>query len=721
MFVMKIGVVKSPNAFPYLFKTVNGVCIALLMFASFSAQAERIRRCYVDPGVAAVGYDYNGNLIQEIPGRLSVDYYTAGRHGGVQPNTARKRAVRRFKTCVDEVVKNVTKNVEHIAECNNENVGTGGFDMSDFLGRRSLKEYFACPHGLFGNLVSGDIGFFFDVREITVSGKTSGDKFCSSSKSKTVSVNNMSQFHCKGTYYNQYSFRQAISNPFPSFFSSSIAMMNGMKSIKEILGSESDVEKIFGAGHKEKASKLLTMLDDAAANRNTNALIEWLPHVSEYEEKRSKILRYNDLDVDSIDGKLPNFQTVYDRSKNAIYFSDQLNNNDEKEIQCSTVQALAQHVSHYFDGFNGLKTDRVGSEGMLAALRVCKPTVFASLTDRQIRALQSEASFADIRLQDKYDLKDVGLSFNLLSGTGTEVFALNSLLPESAKSLLTAPIVTVANQELELEELSKSAHYAQSLNLDLVVKSSGYEEIVGTSEAIASANSDLSAVAILGRPYDASKRHDFTGDQLRLAHLHLNAAGYRFVGYRWEPEAHIAEETVNNRVVLVDQPEYEEPDANFPDQRQWRGLNVSENIELVSGYINGSRSTIGNRNASGINTAQTGRLLRVYLPSADANNLFNIGPDLNTPAAARLARELAGTDIEFVDTDELTKSYLFRGRVQGDYMETIISWPLAHLDTIVIPAARQIDPNTFELEAINTANRWEQSVPTLGGRSDILQ
>lgn len=731
MLVMKIGVIKSLNTFPYLFKTMSYVCVGLLMFASFSVQAERIRRCYLDPSAVAVGYDYNGNLLREAPVLISIDHYTAGRHGGVQPNTARKRAVRRFKNCVDKVVNNLTKSAEHIPECNNETVGTGGLDMSDYLGRTSIKGLFSCPYakyGSFGGSLSGDASFFLDVKEVTVSGRTSGEKFCSSSKSKTAYVyRNMSQFHCKDTYYKQYSFRKAISNPSPSYASPFAAIMNSMKDIRKILGSESDVEKIFGAGHKEKASKLLTMLDDAAANRNTNALMEWLPHVSQYQENRVKILRYNDLDIDTINGKLPQFQTVYDRSKNAIYLSDLLGSLDEKDIECSTVQALAQHVSHYFDGFNGLKTDRVGSEGMLAALRICKPEVFASLTNRQIEALQSESSFADIRLHDKYDLKSVGLSFNPFTITGTEAFALNSLLPSSSKSLLTAPVAVVANQELELKKLSDSANYAQSLNLDLVVKSSGYEEIVGTSEAIDKANLKISAVDILGRPYDASKRHDFTGDQLRVAHQELNAAGYRFVGYRWEADAHIAEETVNNHVVLVDQPEYEEPDADFPDQRHWRGLNVSEDIEVVRDYINGKRSINGlnslhgKRNVNTINTAQTGRLLRVYLPSFDANGLFNIGPDLDSQAASRLVRKLAGVDPEFIDVDELTEDYLFRGRTQDGDTETIISWSFSHLDTIVIPAARQIDPDTLELEAISTANRWEQDVPTLGGRSDILQ
>ncbi|MFW2374809.1 MAG: hypothetical protein ACN4GM_16920, partial [Gammaproteobacteria bacterium] len=255
----------------------------------------------------------------------------------------------------------------------------------------------------------------------------------------------------------------------------------------------------------------------------------------------------------------------------------------------------------------------------------------------------------------------------------------------------------------------------------LVVNSRGNENVVGTSEAIAEANETLTAVAVLGREYDANNLHDFYGSQLNLAHLQLHAAGYRFVGYRWEQIA-FAQDMVNNGVVRIAQPEYEQSDDNYSNRRQWRGLNVSEDIGMASDY---SEPGTGN-------SGQSGRILRVYLPSEEVNRLYNFEPYLDTPEADSAARELIGSDISLSNVTELDQSYLMRGRAREgygymnddyelvDYTETFISWALADR-AIVIPAVRQIDPGTSELEVLNGASGWEEEVPRVSGRSDIVQ
>ncbi len=330
-------------------------------------------------------------------------------------------------------------------------------------------------------------------------------------------------------------------------------MMNGVKDMMTILASESDVEKIFGEGHQAKARKLLAMLEKAKRNQTTSAFKEWMPHVSMYNENNAEVLSYNGLTVNNIDDTLPSVQAVYDRSNKAVFMSSRTASSFSNEVtQCTMVQALAQHVSHYFDGFNGLNTEVLGSEGMLAALRICNPSVFASPTDKQIEALQRKANYADVRFNDKYILNKVGLSFWSSSEGGS---SLHSLLPKPAEALLDTPVAFVAGQEVILQELSNTAQLASSLNKVFVIHSSGYENVVGTSEAIANANETLSAVAVLSRQYDANKLHDFTGSQLNLAHRHLHAAGYQFVGYRWEPQSNVAQEMVNEGVVRVEQPE----------------------------------------------------------------------------------------------------------------------------------------------------------------------
>ncbi|MBJ7539064.1 hypothetical protein [Marinomonas transparens] len=715
---MKIRVIKlKDHHFPHLLKTAKYISVTLLAFASFSVQAERVRTCHVIPVDIAIGIDYNGDPITAGGYRYSAPYTTAGRHGGIQANTARKRAVARYKACAEQLVNNPTKNVEDISECNNNTAGSSNpYDMSYHLGPKSLTEKYACPHAIGStSQASFDSNFFIDVKKFTVSGETSGLQNCSSTISKTASVQNikLSQFHCKDIYYPQYSLNTAFSNPRYSGTSVFVAMMNGIKDMMEILASESDVDKIFGEGHQSKASELLTMLEQAKNNQNTSALKQWMPHVSEYQElSGAEVLGYNGLTVNNVDGTLPPFQAVYDRSKKAIYMSDQALYTRDEITQCTMVQALAQHVSHYFDGFNGLKTEILGSEGMLAALRICNPSIFSSLTDEQIEALQRKANYADVRLHGKYNIHKVGLSFWSYEEDG---LALNSLLPESAEVLLEAPVVSVAGNEVMLQELSDKAKLAHSLNEVLVMDSSGYGNIIGSSEAIAHANDTLSAVALLDRPYDANKLHDFTGSQLHQVHLYLHAGGYQFVGYRLEPQYAVAQAMVNEGVARVEQPEYEQSDDNYANRRQWKGLNVSEDIELAS--------------QAGIdNQVATGRILRVYLPSDAANRLYNFGPYLDTPEADSLARELVGSDINFSSVNDLEQLYLMRGRAKEgygnsngiDYTETFISWALAER-AIVIPAARQIDPSRFELEVINTANRWEGEVPIVAGRSDIVQ
>lgn len=390
---------------------VHYICLPLLACTSLSVQAERIRHCNLSlsTGPSVSGSDYNGDSISYFPAVISAVTYTAGKHGGVQANTARKRAVSRFKSCAQKLVDNPDKNAKSIHECDNARVGSKARDMADIMENKSMTNKLICRFASNESIFGTDNTFFIKATKLTVSGKTSGDNFCGSNvkKSKNVSNQNISSWNCSSNYYNTYSLKDAINSPRYDFEAPFVAMMNGILSIREILRSKSDVETIFGTGHQAKADKLLTMLNDAANNRNTAALVEWLPNLSVYNEDRVKI-------QGNTTSNLP-LQAAYSRPDKVLLMSDRilLESQNEDLAHCAMVQTLAHHVSHYFNDFNGLAENLEGAEGRLAALRVCNPSLFASLTDNQIAALRTEIDAGDVLFHNKYSLNDIELAFEI--------------------------------------------------------------------------------------------------------------------------------------------------------------------------------------------------------------------------------------------------------------------------------------------------------------------
>ncbi len=417
---MKSNLKQSPNyRSSRLRYFVNYVCIPLLACASLSVQAERIRHCILSLSTApsVSGSDYNGDTISYFPAVTSAVAYTSGRHGGIQANTARKRAVSRFKKCAQELVNKPNKNANNIHECDNAKVGSNRRDMADIMGNRSMTDKLICRFASNDFIAGTDNTFFIKATKFNVFGKTSGNNFCGSTVNKSnnkVADQDISLWNCNDRYYDTYSLKDAINSPRYDFEAPFVAVMNGVLSIREILRSKSDVEKIFGEGHQVKADKLLTILEDAAINKNTETLVEWLPNLSVYDGNDAKVELAINGTTPLVTSDLP-LQAAYSRPDNALLMSDRImfESQNEDLARCAMVQTLAHHVSHYFDDFNGITEDLKGAEGRLAALRICNRPLFNSLTDNQIAALQTELDSGDVLFHGKYNVNNIELAFEI--------------------------------------------------------------------------------------------------------------------------------------------------------------------------------------------------------------------------------------------------------------------------------------------------------------------
>lgn len=103
-----------------------------------TAQAERVRHCDYTFNATVETEDLFANVVQEE--LLVIRGESAGKHGGIQANTARERARNRILSCVDSW-NSMSSNLlsSDIVECTNANIsGLPGFDVE--TGGGSLRD-----------------------------------------------------------------------------------------------------------------------------------------------------------------------------------------------------------------------------------------------------------------------------------------------------------------------------------------------------------------------------------------------------------------------------------------------------------------------------------------------------------------------------------------------------------------------------------------------------
>ena len=162
--------------------------VAMITFTAQESRAERIRTCnfVMTDTVALLDAEFNvvGTFDEVMVGT------TAGRHGGVQANTARGRARDRFNTCRSRWIfgsdPGATPSFQ-INECRNSNVGSNSRnDLARQSSNRSYRDYIA---GVFGPEVCAfaqNRGLELSELSLIAIGndsETSGDNRCGSSRS----------------------------------------------------------------------------------------------------------------------------------------------------------------------------------------------------------------------------------------------------------------------------------------------------------------------------------------------------------------------------------------------------------------------------------------------------------------------------------------------------------------------------------------------------------
>lgn len=165
------------------------VALAMTTFAAGESRAERIRTCGFEMTDTVVLIDRELNILGVFDAVM--EGTTAGRHGGVQANTARGRARDRFNTCRDKWVlegNGGSTRPLFIDECINSNVGSNtGRDVLEQSNNLSHMEYLTEVFGLeVCELVEteGLDGSLLSLVLIGNESRTFGDNRCGSSRSE---------------------------------------------------------------------------------------------------------------------------------------------------------------------------------------------------------------------------------------------------------------------------------------------------------------------------------------------------------------------------------------------------------------------------------------------------------------------------------------------------------------------------------------------------------
>lgn len=246
-------------------------------------------------------------------------------------------------------------------------------------------------------------------------------------------------------------------SPEPSNTAPRVALINALAAMREsVLGSDEEVGEVFGDDvDPQKLADLRSLWASASAGEpgGAEALDAWLPRLRMFDPGTSVLNNYNGADTfvgEDQDGP-PSLMGAY--KDETVYASAALfeGGADAKIAECVMVQELAHHIDHSIRS----DTNDPGSEGVIAALKVCdhgydvQPEQIAALQDRQDKAVLTLQVWNPTRgAYDEVGLVDAELGFWKTFGIAAGLVLVTVVLPEAAPFLLEAEVVVAEGEAI---------------------------------------------------------------------------------------------------------------------------------------------------------------------------------------------------------------------------------------------------------------------------------
>ncbi|MCH9685736.1 MAG: hypothetical protein K0V04_30165 [Deltaproteobacteria bacterium] len=451
-----------------------------------------------------------------------------------------------------------------------------------------------------------------------------------------------------------------------------VAINNAAQDFLPHLRDESWMSSVFGADYDSAQADLL-------ASTIEHGDLSWFPVIETFPAATSRASVKGVTIGNSATGQAARLDGAY--KGGTVYWSDALVGSGADELAARMV--AVQEVAHHFDSLLNPRGLHTGGEGVVAV------SLLYGTGDDHASTL-SEAQLASLRrYRDHVDIKVGGttiygaeLGFREWAIGAVSVVAIAVTFGAATPEVAAVDATLLAGEVIAEETVVDGAAL-------LTEESAAALESAGEAVEVVEGVAAPTAESLLGAEFTGDVR-SVSGLQIETAHATLEEQGYRFVGYRGTNSA-TATSIVNDGIAAPS------PLPGDP----WDAFYVADDATVAAGYATGTAP--GNYAGA--------QIVRVYLPTAEANALQNISLGLDDVAAAGSEAEAAlGSDAWN------SGNYLIRGRSGTENQtETILGWVTAK-KAVVIPSSIKVGQTFAEFSPdqliVEAASQWEFHIPT---------
>ncbi|WP_444907855.1 hypothetical protein ACJJIR_07450 [Microbulbifer sp. SSSA008] len=455
------------------------------------------------------------------------------------------------------------------------------------------------------------------------------------------------------------------------------------------LEDEQWMSAVFGENYDKNIAQSL-------ANNFNSGSMDWFPEVVIFDPSKSSASVKGVPIKDISTGQPVELRGAY--KEGTIYFSNKYINSKDPIIEGEII--FIQELAHHIDALVNPYGKHTGSEGVLAAQLIYEAAhgnpdqepYVTPLSDEEYSKLRQYRDHFDITLDGKMIYgAELGFSYSGIAiGAAAAVASVVAIVATGGAA---TPAVLEADSALISGEIVVTEGIAEGTAIATEEGLAALEEAgaAATASEIAPAASELLGQTFTGAA--AGTEGALSSELIESAHAALERAGYRFVGYHGT--------TASNAVSIVNQGI--EAISGFPEGQAWRGFYFADSPEVAAGY------TIDQETAS----LSGGQLLRVYLPTAEANAMQNIGIALDQGEAITEVVNLYGEDVW--DAGD----FLIRGvETTGEAStESIMGFNLAKR-AVVIPSSIEVLQSGFQA-GIKQLIEWEMGIAAPVGEGSL--
>ncbi|MCH9687505.1 MAG: hypothetical protein K0V04_39085, partial [Deltaproteobacteria bacterium] len=420
-----------------------------------------------------------------------------------------------------------------------------------------------------------------------------------------------------------------------------IAIHNAGHDFLPHLRDASWMQSVFGEDYDQaKAASLATMIEQGE--------LSWLPEIHQFPAASSRASIKGVTIGHAVTGQPTQLDGAY--KNGTVYWNDALTGPDANELAARMV--AVQELAHHFDLLLNPRGLHTGGEGVIAVSQIygIGEDHASTLTDEQLTRLR--------RYRDHVDIEIDGMTiYGAELGFREWVIGAVSVVVVVATLGTAAPEVAAADAALLAGDLVVEEAAAEGAAL-LTEETAAALEVAGEATEVVEGAAAPTVESLLGGQY-TGEIGSVSGAELEAVHATLEEQGYRFVGYSG---------TTLERAVSAVNEGLTNP-GTWSRTNPWAAFYIADDAGVAAGYT-----------ATEEGGFEGGQLLRVYLPTADANALQNIGVALDQQASALSEIETA------VGTDAWTSgNYVIRGVATTDQAgtETIVGWTTAERAVLV--------------------------------------